>query len=83
MIGYVRKFEGNTKRKSTMQVFINNNARLLSKQRKSIILRYFWKSANMNMKRQKWRTLLMMIQKKSLSDKSDNEADNDSDKYNK
>ena len=33
-----------------MQVIINNNARLLLKQRKSVILKHFWKNANMNQK---------------------------------
>ena len=27
-------------------------------------IKHFWKNTNMNQKRQKWRTLLMMIQKK-------------------
>ena len=40
----------NAKRKCTMQVIINNNARLLLKQRKSVILKHFWKNANMNQK---------------------------------
>ena len=46
-------------------------------QRKNILKR-FWKNANMNQKRQKWRTLVMKIQKKSSSDELDNDADNDS-----
>ena len=37
------------KKKSTMQVFTNNN--LLSKESKSIILKHFLKNANMNKKR--------------------------------
>ena len=42
------------------------------KQRKSIILKYFWKNANMNRK-----NLIDDDLEKSSSDESDSEADND------
>ena len=38
------------KRKSSMQVFINNNVRFLYRSKKSIILKIFWKNANINKK---------------------------------
>ena len=42
----------NAKRKSTMQVFINNNARFCyQSKKKSIVVKHFWKNANMNQKR--------------------------------
>ena len=50
----VRSFQSkkkNAKRKSTMQVFINNNARFRYQSKKSIILKHFWENANMKRKR--------------------------------
>ena len=65
----------NPKGKSTMQVFINNNAQiLLSKQRKSIILKESWKNANMNKEKIKMENL--------IDDESDSESDKDNDKCN-
>ena len=65
----------NPKRKSTMQVFINNNAQiLLSKQRKSVILKQSWKNANMNKKKIKMENL--------IDDESDSESDKDNDECN-
>ena len=58
-----------------MQVFINNNAQiLLSKQRKSIILKQSWKNANMNKKKIKMENL--------IDDESDSESDKDNDECN-
>ena len=58
-----------------MQVFINNNAQiLLSKQRKSIILKQSWENANMNKKKIKMENL--------IDDESDSESDKDNDECN-
>ena len=51
----------NAKRKRTIPVFINNNARFCYQSKKSIIRNHFWKNANMNKKTLKKRTLLMII----------------------
>ena len=69
-----------------MQVIISNNARLLLKQRKSVILKHFWKNANMNQKK-KMEKLTDDDLEPSSSDESyndshdetesDNEKDND------
>ena len=45
-------------------IMVDSVVKAKKKQRKSIILKHIRRNANMNQKRQKWRTLLMMIQKK-------------------
>ena len=50
----------------------------VTKTKKKYYPQHSWKNANMNKKRQKWRTLLMMFSiEKSSSDESDSESDND------
>ena len=70
-------------------IMVDSVVKAKKKQRKSIILKHIRRNANMNQKRQKWRTLLMMIQKKvhltSLIMKlimNDDETESDDEKNN-